>query len=79
MLKICEDVGPCWHDLGIMLKFSPAALHSVDHDYRFCREKARQMLYTWMEMEGDAATVRILADALENIGKKRIAQKLLGM
>ncbi|KAJ7363111.1 hypothetical protein OS493_011385 [Desmophyllum pertusum] len=62
-------------NLGITLKLSPAALHNVDHDYRLCREKAREMLYTWMEMEGNAATVGILADALEKIRKKSIAQK----
>ncbi|KAJ7371910.1 hypothetical protein OS493_022007 [Desmophyllum pertusum] len=79
VLEICQDVGSCWHDLGITLKLSPAALHNVDNDYRLCREKAREMLYTWMEMKGNAATVGILADALEDIRKKSIAQKLLGV
>ena len=81
VLEICDDIGTCWQDLGIMLKLPPAILGNIDADYRLCREKAREMLYEWMKREGSSATVWSLADALKEkkIGNKRVAQKLLGM
>lgn len=78
VLKICDDVGTCWEDLGIMLKLSAAAVRNLDADFRRSREKAREVLHIWMEMEGNAATVKNLERALMEIGKKAIAQKLLG-
>ena len=79
MLEICGDIGTSWHDLGIMLKLPPAILVNIDADRRLCREKAREMLYEWMKREGSSATVGSLADSLERIGNRRVAQKLLGM
>lgn len=78
VLKICDDVGTCWEDLDIMLKLSAAAVRNLDADFRRSREKAREVLHIWMEMEGNAATVKNLERALMGIGKKAIAQKLLG-
>ena len=79
MVEICDDIGTCWHDLGIRLKLPPAILVNIDADHRLCREKAREMLYEWMKREGSSATVGSLADSLERIGNRRVAQKLLSM
>ena len=79
MLKICDEVGTCWQDLGKTLKLLPGTLRKVDFDYKLSREKAREMLYMWIAKEGDNATVGKLTDALRNIGRERIAEKLLGM
>ncbi|KAL9967546.1 hypothetical protein ACROYT_G025795 [Oculina patagonica] len=77
VLEICEDIGTCWHDLGIKLKLQREILLNINADYSLCREKAREMLYKWMNREGSSATVGSLADALKDIGNKRVAQKLL--
>ena len=79
MLKICGEVGTCWQDLGKTLKLPLGTLRRVDFNYKLSREKAREMLYMWMAKEGDNATVGKLADALRNIGRERIAEKLLSM
>lgn len=79
VLEICDDIGTCWHDLGIKLKLPTPILVNIDTDYRWSREKAREMLYEWMRREGSSASVESLAVALEKIGNKRVAQKLLGM
>ncbi len=79
VLEICDDIGTCWHDLGIRLNLPTAILENINVDHRLCREKAREMLYEWIRREGRSATVGSLADALEKIGNKRVAQKLLGM
>ena len=79
VLEICDDTGRCWHELGIMLGLPSAILSNIDVDYRFCSEKAREMLYEWKRREGKSATVDSLVKALERIRNKRVAQKLLGM
>ena len=38
-----------------------------------------EIICLWKQNEGKAATVKSLADALLRIGKKAIAEKLLGM
>ena len=78
VLEICDDVGTCWDDLGIKLNLSAAVVRNVDADCRRSRDKAREILHTWMEKQGDAATVGRLEDALLALEKKSIAQKLLG-
>jgi len=79
VLKICEDVGKCWNDLGIMLNLPDATIRNVDDDFRRSREKAKAILRIWKERNGDAATVGSLADALEEVKMKEIAQRLIGM
>ena len=78
VLDICDDLGTCWHKLGIKLKLPPAILQNIDVDYKLCCEKAREMLYKWMKTKGRSATVECLVKALEAIGNKKTAEKLLG-
>lgn len=78
VLEICDDIGTCWHDLGITLNLPPAILNNIDVEHPRCREKARAMLYEWIRREGSSATIQCLVDALETIEKKGIAQRLLG-
>ena len=42
------------------------------------RDKANALLLIWKRREGSNATAGILADALKSIGRKSIAEKLLG-
>ena len=79
MLHICEDVGTCWKNLGVILDIPSAVVRNVDTDNRLSRDKAREVLHIWMERKGNAATVQSLARALEEINQRRVAQKLLGM
>lgn len=78
VLEICDDIGTCWHDVGIKLGLSAAILRNIDSEREKCREKAREMLYKWMNEKGDSATLQCLTDALEKIKQTKIAQKLLG-
>jgi len=77
VLKICDDVGGCWYDLGLKLNLPAATVRNVDDDFRRSREKAREILHIWKERNGNAATVGSLADALEALEKKAIAQRLI--
>ena len=78
VLKICDEVGTCWEDLGIKLNLSDAVVRNVDTDFRRCRDKAWEILHIWRERKGKAATVGSLEGALLALQKKAIAEKLLG-
>ena len=76
--KICDDIGTCWHDLGIALNISLETLCNIDSDNRRSREKGKDMLNGWIKNKGSSATVQCLIDALNEIGQRRIAEKLQG-
>ena len=78
-LPIKDHIGTCWQDLGIQLGLRDAKLNNIMDDYRFNHEKASAVLRMWMDEKGNDATFGVLSDALVNIGKKRIADILLGM
>lgn len=79
VLKIKDDVGTCWYDLGIALGIETAVLQGIEKDKRNCRDRAQRVLEIWIEKNGSEATVERLASALNEIEHKSIADKLLGM
>ena len=79
VLKITDDIGTCWYDLGIVLEIKEAILRNLEDDYKFNRERARKVLQIWMDKNGQDAKVGLLAAALDTIDQRRIAEKLLGM
>ena len=75
---ISDDVGTCWRELGPKLDIPAAKIQNLDNDYCCSRDKANALLLLWKQKEGRNALVGCLADALVTIGKKCIAEKLLG-
>lgn len=75
---ISDDVGTCWRELGPKLRIAGAKIHNLDDEYRCNRDKANALLNIWKQQEGSGALAGHLADALESIGRKSIAEKLLG-
>ena len=75
---ISDDVGTCWRELGPKLDIPAAKIQNLDNDYYCSRDKANALLLLWKQKEGRNALVGCLADALVTIGKKCIAEKLLG-
>ena len=78
LAEISEDVGTCWRDLGPKLEIAASKIHNLDDEYKKNRDKANALLLIWKRREGSNATAGILADALKSIGRKSIAEKLLG-
>ncbi|CAH3041114.1 unnamed protein product, partial [Pocillopora meandrina] len=76
---ISDDVGNCWRELGPKLDISAAKIQNLDDDYRCNRGKANALLLMWKQKEGNSAVAGRLADALVSIGKKCIAEMLLGV
>lgn len=75
---ISEEVGNCWYNVGLSLGISAAKLENIDVEKKANREKALAMLIKWKWKEGRNATVGKLADVLEKVERKDIAEKLLG-
>lgn len=79
ILNIKDDVGSDWYDLGIALGIETTKVRNLEHDHPKNRDRAHHVLEIWIEKKGREATVGRLACALIMIGRKRIADKLLGM
>ena len=54
-------------------------MDEIDTDHNESHEKARRVLLKWKRKKGKGATMGILIEALEEIGRKDVAEKLLGM
>ncbi len=48
-MGICDDVGACWHTLGIRLRLPADYLNNMEGGHRRSCEKARDMLRVWKE------------------------------
>ena len=77
--QICGKVGEQWRDLGTVLGIAPALIDEIEEGHSECREQARKLLLDWIKKEGKRATIGILVNALEEIGKKDVVEKLGGM
>lgn len=75
---ISDDVGTCWRELGPKLSIAAAKIYNLDEEYSHNRDKAHALLNIWKMQVGSGALAGHLADALESIGRKSIAEKLLG-
>ena len=77
--SICDEVGVDWRDLGTVLGIASSFMDNIEADDRSSRERARKLLRKWITKEGKGATVGILIDALEEIERIDVIEKLLGM
>ena len=75
---ISDDVGTCWRVVGSNLFISASKIHNLDDEYKTNRDKANALLISWKQQEGSNATVGHLADVLDSVGKRSIAERLLG-
>ena len=75
---ISDDVGACWRVVGPKLLISASKIHNIDDEYKTNRDKANALLISWKQQAGSNATVCHLADVLESVGRRSIAERLLG-
>ena len=78
LYDIIDDVDTCWRELGPKLNISEVDVQKLDEEFPYNRNKAMTLLFMWKEREGRRAVAGLLADALLSIGRKDIAEKLLG-
>ena len=77
MLLMQDDLASCWEALGDELGATTGWLLE-NRTLHTSKEQALYVLIMWRDKKGDRATVGRLVDALNAIGEKRIAEKLLG-
>eukprot|EP00914_Ancora_sagittata_P012801 GHVO01024682.1.p1 GENE.GHVO01024682.1~~GHVO01024682.1.p1 ORF type:complete len:112 (+),score=12.92 GHVO01024682.1:297-632(+) len=75
---LSKHVGVKWKELARSLGFGNGELDNIHHDYRAdgLREVIFQMLYQWRLREGDAATLKVLANALISVKLGQLCEKL---
>ena len=66
-----------WRDLGFRLKIREATLTEIDHDHSGKRKKIYEMLKSWTQTNGAAATYMVLHDALCHplVGRTDLAEQ----
>ena len=78
IISICDDVGAEWRHLGTVLGLQSSFL-DFNENVKCTYDKTWDMLQEWRRQTGKGATVGILINALETIGKRDVAEKLRGM
>ncbi|XP_022786059.1 uncharacterized protein LOC111326350 [Stylophora pistillata] len=78
-MSIQDDAGNCWRELGAYLQIPEGELCNIEKQHRLAKDSGYAVLQSWRNRKGSDATVGCLSDAFESIGKKRIAEKLLGV
>lgn len=74
---LAEKIGPDWKSLGRKLKIPADCIESIDVENPKVKEKAFQTLMKWYRMLGRAgATKHVLANALNAIGNKLLAEEI---
>ena len=64
--------------MGPKLDISASKIYNINEECRGNWDKANALLILWKHQEGSNATVGHLADVLEQIGRRSIAERLLG-
>lgn len=78
ILLIVDDVGQDWRELGVSLKLPIPVIGHINADNENVRDKVWEVCLQWKQRQGSKAMLGVLTDALENIGKRISARKLLG-
>lgn len=76
--EIVEELSTSWKMLGRWLGVPEAALTNIDIEQRRVIDKGMAMFVEWKRRKGDAATVRVLRDALVKIGRRDLSEKVRG-
>ena len=80
---ICQDLGKDinkdWKKLGRLLCISQAHLDNINLQNLSVREKSIVMLNKWRQISGKEATIEVLTEALEEMGRKDLSDKVTGM
>ena len=75
--EIIDDVGNSLHEVGLLPGIPLSKIYFIDEEFIRNSDKAMTILIEWKQQEGRNATVGRLADVLEKVGRKDIAELLL--
>ena len=66
--RLAEDLGENWRDLGRILGISERKLEDIDIKIDDLDKKGRTMLTEWTNARGDNVTMKVLQEALAELG-----------
>ena len=78
LLELVENLSTSWKMLGRHLDISNVALVNIDMEHDRVVEKAMAMFAEWKRRKGEGATVGVLRDALERIGRRDLSERVRG-
>lgn len=78
ILLIIDDIAQNWRDLCVRLKLPTSVIGIIDADGKNVRNKGWEECLKWTYRQASGATLGVLTDALENVGKRSCARTLLG-
>lgn len=70
-------LGNCWQSLGRQLRVPQTIIDNISADYHEQREKGFHVVLSWKNDHGNAATMELLINALNDISKKNVAHELV--
>ena len=76
---LANHISTKWKRLGMQLSIGINVLNSIDLENRLVWDKSIMMFKTWKEKFDDKATVEVLREALENIGRNDLSKEVRGM
>ena len=75
--KLSVDIGLKWRDLARVLKFNQACIDVIEEEKIHCsKECCIKVLVSWLRREGKKATAEKLAEALDEIGLRNVADRI---
>ena len=76
---LAEDVSTSWKMLSRRLFIPEAVIRNIDSENHRVVEKCIAMFNEWKSRQCDNATVRVLREALEKIGRRDLSEKVRGI
>ena len=75
---LVEELSTSWKMLGRRLGIPEAALTNIDFENRRVIEKGMAVFSEWKRRRVNEATLRVLREALEKIGRRDLSEKVRG-
>ena len=79
MLERNDFSNSYWKELGRQLGLDDATLDDIDVDYGTLKKRFKKCMRTWLkggDSEKQVKTWKTLADALDRMGQKKVADKI---
>lgn len=78
MLERNDFPNSYWKELGRQLGLDDATLDDIDEEYGSLKKRFKKCMHTWLKGENQkqAKTWKTLADALDRMEQKKVAEKI---
>ena len=78
LVDLVEDLSTKWKMLGLSLGIPQGAITNIDDEHSRVVDKGMAMFAEWKGRKGKGATVGVLIEALDKIGKQNLSERVRG-